>query len=184
MHWNVPNTLTLLRILAIPLIVILFYSGWEHAGPYSAIAFAIAGITDWLDGYLARKLNQISRFGKFLDPVADKLIVAVTLIILVEYYNSLVLTLAAIVIISREIGISALREWMAEVGQQGKVSVSYIGKIKTTIQMVAIFMLLYYESLLGIDMQKTGLVLLILAAILTLYSMFNYLKAAFADKQA
>ncbi len=184
MEWNIPNILTFLRILAIPLIVVLFYTGWEHAGAYSAIAFAIAGFTDWLDGYLARKLNQISRFGKFLDPVADKLIVAVTLVILVEHYNNLVLTLAAIVIISREIAISALREWMAEVGQRGAVAVTYIGKVKTTVQMVAIFILLYLEPILGLDMQKTGLILLISAAILTLYSMMTYLKVAFADNEA
>lgn len=182
MEWNIPNTLTMTRILAIPLIVAVFYSGLEDAGIYSAVIFAIAGMTDWLDGYLARKLNQISRFGKFLDPVADKLIVAVTLVLLVEYYNDLILTLAAVVIIGREITISALREWMAEVGNRGQVAVSYIGKIKTTVQMLAIFLLLYRSNIWGIDIVKAGMILMIVAAVLTLYSMILYLRAAFSEE--
>lgn len=181
MTWNIPNTLTFLRILAIPLIIVLFHLPIEHAGPYSAIIFALAGFTDWFDGYLARKLGQTSRFGAFLDPVADKLMVAVILILLVEHYGNLWVTLSAMIIIGRELTISALREWMAEVGERGKVAVSYMGKVKTTVQMFALFFMLYEVPLLGVPCAELGLILLLIAAILTLWSMLNYLRAAFSN---
>jgi len=181
MNWNIPNILSMLRILAIPLVVGIYMSGMQNAGPIASIVFLLACLTDWLDGYLARKLNQTSRFGEFLDPVADKLIVAVVLVLIVHGFTNIWLTLSAIIIISREITISALREWMAEVGQRSQVAVSYIGKIKTTFQMIALFFLLWGAPMFGINVFQVGLVLLIIAAVLTLYSMFIYLKAAFAD---
>lgn len=182
MTWNIPNTLTILRILAIPLILVLFYLPIKHSGEYSGIIFALAGFTDWFDGYLARKLGQTSRFGEFLDPVADKLMVAVILILLVEHYGNIWITLSAMIIIGREITISALREWMAGVGESGKVAVSYLGKVKTTVQMFALFFLLYEVPLIGVPTAKLGLVLLLIAAILTLWSMLSYLKAAFTEE--
>jgi len=178
MTWNIPNTLTILRILAIPLIIVLFYLPIKHSGAYSGIVFALAGFTDWFDGYLARKLGQTSRFGEFLDPVADKLMVAVIVILLVEHYGNLWITLSAMIIIGREITISALREWMAEIGERGKVAVTYMGKVKTTVQMFALFFLLYEEPLLGVPCDKLGLLLILVAAVLTLWSMINYLYSA------
>lgn len=175
---NIPNLLTLLRIVLIPLVVLVYYLPTDHAGPISAILFAIAGITDWFDGYLARRLNQMSNFGAFLDPVADKLMVAAALIVIVDQYNNLWLVLAALIIIGREITISALREWMAEIGQSGKVKVSFLGKIKTTAQMFALFFLLYNEPLLGLPSVAIGLVLIAIAAVLTLWSMVEYGLAA------
>jgi len=184
MHWNIPNILSMLRIVAIPLVVAVYLLDIRNAGPIAALIFGAACITDWFDGYLARKLNQTSRFGAFIDPVADKLIVAVSLVLLVHIFDNYWLTISAIIIISREITISALREWMAEVGQRSNVAVSYIGKIKTTFQMFAIFFLLWREPLLGIDVVTIGLVLLVIAAALTLYSMIIYLRAAFASDAA
>jgi len=134
----------------------------------------LAAITDWLDGYFARKLNMTSAFGRFLDPVADKLMVAAALIILVQWHPDIVMAISAIVIISREIAVSALREWMAELGNRTSVAVSYVGKMKTTFQMVAItVLLLNWESL-----EMTGYLLLVISVVLTLWSMFIYLKAA------
>lgn len=184
MNWNIPNILSMLRILAIPLIAAIYLSNLKYAGPIASAVFGIACVTDWLDGYLARKLNQTSRFGKFLDPVADKLIVAVVLVLLVFEYDNIWLVLSAMIIISREITISALREWMAEVGQRSQVAVSYIGKVKTTFQMIALLFLLWGKPVFGINIFQLGLVLLIIAAALTLYSMFIYLKAAFAEQPA
>lgn len=175
---NVPNSLTIARIAAIPLVVILFYSSLPNAGVISAIVFALAGFTDWFDGYLARKLNQMSRFGAFLDPVADKLMVAVVLVLVVDKFGGVWITVAACVIIGREITISALREWMAEVGDGKKVAVSYLGKVKTTVQMFSLFFLLYEQMFLGISMFQLGFWLLMVAAALTLWSMVNYLRAA------
>lgn len=184
MNLNIPNSLTLARIFAIPLVVVLYYSSLENAAIISAIVFAIAGFTDWFDGYLARKLNQTSRFGAFLDPVADKLMVAVVLVLVVDQFGGFWMTVAACVIIGREITISALREWMAEVGQRKKVAVSYLGKVKTTVQMFALFFILYDAPLLGIPCDKVGFWLLIVAAILTIWSMVNYLKAALGPDTA
>ncbi|MEZ5499732.1 MAG: CDP-diacylglycerol--glycerol-3-phosphate 3-phosphatidyltransferase [Steroidobacteraceae bacterium] len=181
MFITIPNTLTWLRILAIPLIVVLFYLPYTWARPAAGLAFAIAGITDSLDGYLARKLNQVSRLGAFLDPVADKLIVAVALVLLVGSDPRMLLVFCAIVIIGREIAISALREWMAELGQRTKVAVSSVGKLKTILQIVGLSMLLYEQNLFGLPLYRLGLLLTAVAAVLTLLSMFLYLRAAWPE---
>lgn len=169
------NQLTLLRILLIPLFVVVFYLPFTWAHSACAVIFAVAAITDWLDGYVARKYNQSTPFGAFLDPVADKLMVAIALLLLVSiHHDSAWFTAAAAVIVGREIIISALREWMAELGQRASVAVSYIGKIKTTLQMVALMVLLVdLPSLYSI-----GYFALAGAALLTLWSMVLYLKAA------
>ncbi len=182
MPLNLPNSLTWLRILLIPMFVAVFYlpDGWvpERAINLTATAlFALAAITDWLDGWLARRMNQMSAFGAFLDPVADKLMVAAALIVLVDLGRASVDV--ALIIIGREIAISALREWMAKIGCSSKVAVSFIGKLKTTAQMVAILLLLYHDPILG--WQGTPIVgrwLLYLAAFLTLWSMLHYLLMA------
>src|SRR5580700_8739773 len=150
MHWNLPNTLTWTRIAAIPLIVMLFYMPYPWADPAAGLLFAAAGITDSLDGYFARRLGQISRLGAFLDPVADKLIVAVALVLLVSKDPRALIVLTAAVIIGREITISALREWMAEIGARRKVAVSQLGKYKTILQIVGLSMMLYRVPLLGL----------------------------------
>jgi cardiolipin synthase len=191
MKLNVPTMLTWLRILLIPVFVGAFYwpenlhklsampSHWVNV--FATSVFAIAAITDWLDGYLARRLNQTSSFGAFLDPVADKLMVAAALIVLVEFGR--VGAIVSLIIIGREIAISALREWMAGEGQRSSVGVAMIGKVKTFVQMAAILFLLYWDDLdlgaLGIFPTKDwGHVLIVVAAILTLLSMAYYLKAA------
>src|SRR6201987_2346513 len=143
MLWNVPNTLTWARIAAIPLIVLLFYMPYPWADPAAGLLFAAAGITDSLDGYFARRLGQITRLGAFLDPVADKLIVATALVLLVSKDPTVLTVLMAVVIIGREIAISALREWMAELGQRRKVAVSVLGKYKTIFQVVGLAMMFY-----------------------------------------
>src|SRR6516225_1364561 len=185
MIWNLPNLLTWLRILAIPLIVVLFLIGARHpaslAYPLAGLTFAAAAITDSLDGYLARRLGQTTRLGTFLDPVADKLIVAVALVLLVSKDPRWFIVLTAAVIIGREIAISALREWMAELGQRRKVAVSALGKYKTIFQIVGIAMMLYHKDLLGISVYKIGLALTVLAAALTLLSMVAYLRAAWPE---
>jgi len=178
MKLTIPNILTLTRIAVIPVFVLVFFLPFDLARPISAAIFAVAAFTDWLDGYLARKLNQTSRFGAFLDPVADKLMVAVALILLVNSEHSLWLALPAIVIIGREIAISALREWMAEIGERAQVAVSYIGKIKTAGQMLALLLLLYREPIGDFPTFEVGLVLLYIAAGLTLWSMAIYINAA------
>ncbi|MCV6591198.1 MAG: CDP-diacylglycerol--glycerol-3-phosphate 3-phosphatidyltransferase [Marinobacterium sp.] len=176
---TVPNILTLLRIILIPVFVVVFYLPFVWSGWAAGAVFALAAVTDWFDGYLARKLDQMSPFGAFLDPVADKLIVVTSLVLLVDSYATLWLTLPAVVIIGREIVISALREWMAELGKRASVAVSYVGKIKTTLQMLSIFLLVIAEpySLLG----WSGLVALYGAAVLTLWSMYEYLGAAWPE---
>ncbi|OOZ34630.1 CDP-diacylglycerol--glycerol-3-phosphate 3-phosphatidyltransferase [Solemya velesiana gill symbiont] len=175
---NIPNILTLLRIALIPVFVALFFLPWEHAEEACAIVFALAAITDWLDGYLARKLEQVSPLGAFLDPVADKLMVATALILLVEADPTPALAVPVAVIIGREIAISALREWMAEIGARAQVAVSVIGKIKTVFQMTAIFLLIWRDPLFGLPIYTIGYVLLYAAVILTLWSMIVYLRAA------
>ena len=147
MVWNVPNTLTLLRIALIPVLVVVFYLPFAWSNLASTAVFGLAALTDWFDGYLARKLGQSSPFGAFLDPVADKLIVAVALVMLVQANPKWWFVIPAAVIVGREIAISALREWMAEIGERAQVAVSVIGKIKTTVQMVALLLLLYREPL-------------------------------------
>ncbi|MCB1829076.1 MAG: CDP-diacylglycerol--glycerol-3-phosphate 3-phosphatidyltransferase [Gammaproteobacteria bacterium] len=176
--FNVPNLLTLLRIVLIPVFVIVFFLPWVYAAQACAVVFALAGVTDWLDGYLARRLHQVSSMGAFLDPVADKLMVATALILLVQSDPTPALAVPALIIIGREITISALREWMAELGARAQVAVSVIGKIKTAVQMVAIFMLIFKVDIWGLPVYLIGYVLLYVAAILTLWSMMVYLRAA------
>ena len=180
---NVPNLVTLSRIILIPLIIGLYYLPYEWLSDQqknvtATLVFILAAATDWLDGYLARRLNQMSAFGEFLDPVADKLIVAGALIVLVWLQR--VDMLVALIIIGREIAISALREWMAKVGQAKSVAVAFIGKLKTVSQMIAIPLLLYHEELvLGLpDAQWLGTVLINIAAVLTVASMLYYLRKA------
>ncbi len=175
---TLPNQLTLLRVLVIPLLVVLFYTDFPWRYLACAALFGLAGITDALDGYIARKYDMSTPFGAFLDPVADKLIVAVALALLIEENRSAVFTLPAVVIICREIVISALREWMAEIGSRAKVAVSQIGKIKTTLQIIAIVVLLAFQQGSPFYLHEVGLVCLYAAAVLTLWSMFVYLKAA------
>jgi phosphatidylglycerophosphate synthase len=209
MVWNLPNTLTWLRIFAIPLVIVLFYLPFKWADPAAGILFAMAGITDSLDGYFARKMKQTSRLGAFLDPVADKLIVAVALVLLVSKdmppilvpglegldggrYTLrpesvlAILVLSAIVIIGREIAISALREWMAEIGARGKVKVSNLAKLKTIVQIVGLSCMLFRWDLpiapgLKLPVFEIGLVLTVVAAVLTLTSAIAYLRAAWPD---
>ena len=176
--FNIPTILTLGRIVLIPIFVIFFYLPVEWANIAATVIFGIAAITDWLDGYLARKWNQTSPFGAFLDPVADKLMVAVALVLLVSTDPTPWLAIPAAIIIGREITVSALREWMAELGERGTVAVSNIGKYKTTFQMIALFMLLYHDPLLGLPILTLGMIMLYAAAILTLWSMIIYLRAA------
>ncbi len=178
MQMNLPTILTLLRIILIPFFIIAFYLPVEWGRLAATALFVLAAITDWLDGYLARKLNQASPFGAFLDPVADKLMVAAALVLLVTDMPNLWVAIPAIVIIGREIAISALREWMAEMGSRTNVAVSMIGKIKTAVQMVAIVMLLYRDPIGEIPVSIVGMVLLYVAMLLTLWSMVMYLRAA------
>lgn len=181
MKHNLPTWLTLLRIALLPVIVGVFYLETSWSRPVAALIFILAGITDWLDGYLARLWNQESRFGAFLDPVADKLMVATVLILMVEFDNSVWLTIPAIVIIGREITISALREWMAEMGQRGRVAVGWLGKVKTTAQIASLALLLYHHDLFGLPTHRIGMVALYIAALLTIWSMVGYMRAAFSD---
>jgi len=174
---NIPNILTVLRVLLIPIIVLLFYLPFQWSYLAASAVFAIAAVTDWLDGYLARRLEQSTPFGAFLDPVADKLMVAVALVLLVEEHANLWLTLPAAIIIGREIVVSALREWMAELGARAQVAVSSLGKWKTAAQMVALIILLANPPLKTVWV-GAGYALLIIAAGLTLWSMVNYLMAA------
>jgi len=178
MIWTAPNILTFLRILLIPVLVLVFFIPSQWSYQLSAAVFGLAALTDWLDGYLARRLDQLSLFGAFLDPVADKLMVAVALILLVQDNPSYMYAIPAAIIIGREIAISALREWMAELGERTKVAVSIIGKIKTTLQMVAILLLLYKVPLGPLPTHTVGTLLLYIAALLTLWSMVVYLRAA------
>jgi len=181
MLWNVPNTLTWIRIAAIPLIVVLFFMPYSWADPAAGLLFAAAGITDSLDGYFARRLGQTSRLGTFLDPVADKLIVAVALVLLVSKDTRPLIVLTAAVIIGREITISALREWMAEIGQRRKVAVSQLGKYKTILQIVGLSMMLFRRDLMDLPIYWLGVIFTELAATATLVSMVAYLRAAWPE---
>jgi phosphatidylglycerophosphate synthase len=209
MMWNLPNTLTWLRIFAIPLVIVLFYLPFSWADPAAGLLFAAAGITDSLDGYFARRMGQTSRLGAFLDPVADKLIVAVALVLLVSKDMPMIivpglegldgakatlrpetvrviLVLCSIVIIGREIAISALREWMAEIGKRGKVKVSQLAKYKTILQIVGLSCMLFRWNLpilpgFSLPIFEIGLVLTVIAAFLTLISAISYLRAAWPD---
>ena len=180
---TIPNILTLLRIALIPFIVVLYLSG--APGIWIAGIFLMTGATDWLDGYLARRMNQVSPFGEFLDPVADKLMIAVVLVMLVsdrQVVNASIspglFAVVTAIIIGREIAISALREWMAEIGNRTRVAVNQLGKVKTTVQMIAITLLLYKHNLWMIPVFRVGEALLYTAAMLTLWSMISYLRAA------
>lgn len=181
-YWNVPNTLTWLRILMIPAILALFYLlPFPYADPAACAAFALAGITDSLDGYYARKLGQTSRLGAFLDPVADKLIVAAALVLIVSKDPRWFVVIAAVVIIGREIAVSALREWMAEIGARGRIKVTILAKYKTIMQIVGLSFLLFRQDLLGLPIYKLGLALTAVAAVLTLWSMVQYLRLAWPE---
>jgi CDP-diacylglycerol--glycerol-3-phosphate 3-phosphatidyltransferase len=176
MNWA--NLATYSRIVMIPIVIACYYSGAEFAHLLAAIVFAVASLTDWLDGYLARKLNQTSKFGAFLDPVADKLLVSVVLIMLVAAYEALMV--AAAIIITRELLISALREWMALRDLRNKVAVMFSGKLKTTVQMVAIIILLLVDSSLPEWVWYSGYLLLNLAALISVWSMLRYFRNAWS----
>lgn len=190
--YNLPNILTMLRILLIPLLVVLYYLPVSFGHLASAIVFAIASVTDWLDGYLARYLKQTTKLGAFLDPVADKLMVSIALILIVaeptfQFINfskmvisvpTFVITVPAAIIVAREMIVSALREWMAELGKRKSVAVSGLGKIKTTVQMIALILLLYCNNTTNAFIVFSGYIFLYLSAILTIWSMLIYLKTA------
>jgi cardiolipin synthase (CMP-forming) len=184
MLFNTPNLITMSRIILIPLIIGIYYvpTEWlsmETKNIAATAVFILAAVTDWLDGYVARRLNQMSAFGAFLDPVADKLIVVGALVVLLSLDPPRVDPLVALIIIGREIAVSALREWMAKLGQAKSVAVAFIGKLKTVSQMVAIPMLLYHDSLLDlVDCQWLGTLLINIAAVLTVISMLYYLRKA------
>ena len=178
---NLPNVLTIARIVAVPLVIALFY--WHHpwSNPLAAVVFIAAALTDTLDGYLARRLNITTPLGEFLDPVADKLMVATALVLLVGHDTRAFLVITAIVIIGREITVSALREWMAQLGARGKVAVSGMGKLKTILQMTGLSMMMFRNDLLGFPVYEIGVVLLVVAAALTLWSMGSYMQAAWPE---
>lgn len=176
---TIPNQITFLRIFLIFLFVPIFYWQSDWRNELATAIFIIASLTDLLDGYLARKWHQSSAFGEFLDPAADKLMVVIILVLLVQKYPTTPLALAAIIIIGRELTISSLREWMATVGLRNQVAVSVLGKIKTTMQMTALGFLIYYEPVLGLPTYTIGMVLLYIAVVLTLISMCMYLHAAY-----
>lgn len=178
MKLTLPTILTLFRIFLIPVFVVIFYLPTPWATATAAFIFTLASITDWLDGYLARVLNQESAFGAFLDPVADKLMVVVAIVVLVEANPTPLIVIPSIIIISREVAVSALREWMAELGSRATVKVSFVGKAKTVVQLISLILMIYHQDLFGLPMFEIGLALYYLAAILTLYSMIIYLKAA------
>ena len=177
-QFNLPTNLTLLRIALIPLLAVVFYLPWQYSNITCTLIFLLAGFTDWLDGYLARKMQLETPFGAFLDPVADKLMVTIVLVFIVQQQASPYLAIPAAIIIGRELTIASLREWMAEIGQRTKVKVSKLGKWKTSAQMLAIGFLLYREDIWGIPINHIGYGLLYIAAVLTLWSMTHYLRAA------
>ncbi|VFP79927.1 CDP-diacylglycerol--glycerol-3-phosphate 3-phosphatidyltransferase [Candidatus Erwinia haradaeae] len=175
MLFNIPILITFLRIALIPFFVLVFYLPFQWAPLVCALIFICAALTDFFDGFLARRWNQTTKFGEFLDPVADKVMVVIALVLIAEYFHSWWITLPVSTIISREIIISSLREWMAEIGKHSSVEVSWIGKIKTTMQMVALFILLWRPDHL---VEKAGITALYIAAVLTFWSMFQYLNAS------
>jgi CDP-diacylglycerol--glycerol-3-phosphate 3-phosphatidyltransferase len=178
---SLPNILTAGRILAVPLVVVLFYWSNPWSNPLAAVVFIAAAITDSLDGYLARRMGITTPLGEFLDPVADKLMVATALVLLVGHDTGPLIVITAVVIIGREITVSALREWMAHIGARAKVAVSGMGKLKTIVQMTGLSMMMFREDLLGLPVYDLGVVLLVLAAALTLWSMVSYVKAAWPE---
>ena len=182
MEINIPTLLTLLRIVAVPFLVLIFYLPFSSAKVIAGIIFIIAALTDWLDGYLARYLKQTTRFGAFLDPVADKLIVSTPLILIISSQpDAFLLAIPAMIIIGREIAVSALREWMAEIGKRASVAVTQIARAKTFMQMIAVTILLVVEPGTSAMWRVLGGILLYIAAILTLWSMVMYLKIAWPD---
>lgn len=178
MRMNIPTLLTLFRVILIPFFVLAFYLPFSWGPSLCTVIFIIAAVTDWCDGFLARRLKQTTRFGAFLDPVADKVMVATALVLVTEYYNVWWVTLPAATMIAREIIISALREWMAEIGKRSSVAVSWIGKVKTTAQMLALLALLWHPDSYTM---WVGILALYIATILTFWSMFQYLNASRAD---
>jgi CDP-diacylglycerol---glycerol-3-phosphate 3-phosphatidyltransferase len=178
MPLNLATFLTLGRIVLIPVLVVLFYAPWEWTHRAAAMVFLAAALTDWLDGWVARRFDQASSFGAFLDPVADKLMVAVALVLVLQRDPHPWLAIACAVIIGREISISALREWMAEIGQRAMVRVGGMGKVKTIVQMTALTMLLWRDPIWKLPIYTIGLVALAIAAVLTLWSAGQYLRAA------
>ena len=178
MPLTIPNLLTSFRIAAIPLVVLIYYLPADWAGQAAGVLFGLAAITDWFDGFLARKLGQTSRFGEFLDPIADKLLVSTSLIVLLQNDPKLYLALFAAIIIGREIAVSALREWMSQLGSSAAVKVTYFAKWKTTLQMFGIGFMLYQVPSFGIPVYPIGQILLAVAAGLTLWSMVEYVKAS------
>lgn len=180
---NISTSLTWFRIAAIPLVTVVFYWSSPWARPAAAMVFLLAAITDWLDGYVARRLQQTSQFGEFLDPVADKLIVSTALILLVQSDPRVIIAALAVIIIGREIAVSALREWMAGLGARHRVAVSGYGKLKTMMQMTGLSCMLFAEPLMGLPTYEIGVVFLVFAAGLTLWSMFGYVRAAWPARQ-
>ena len=178
MYITIPTALTLFRILLLPVMVVVFYAGFRGANIAAAAIFIAAALTDWLDGWVARRYDMGSAFGAFLDPVADKLMVAVTLFLLVQENPTPLMAVTSAVIVGREISISALREWMAEIGERATVRVAAVGKIKTLMQIVAIVVLLYQHDLEGLRLFHVGEALLVLAAGLTIWSGLQYVRAA------
>ena len=180
MTMTTPTLLTLLRIALIPVLVLFFYLPMWWSNIACVVVFVFAAVTDWADGFIARRMGQMSTFGAVLDPLADKLMVATALIMLVQRQETyeIVFTLSAGVIVGREITISALREWMSEIGERARVNVSWVGKVKTGFQMTAIGFLLYHDDLFGLPIALIGELLLYTAAALTLWSMYSYLNSA------
>ena len=178
MKINLPTAITLFRIGLIPLFVVVFYLPFSWANVVATVIFAVASFSDWVDGYLARSMQLESSFGAFLDPVADKLMVVVVIVLIVEAHPSVYVALPSIVIVAREISISALREWMAKLGSSTTVKVSFIGKTKTVSQMLALGFMIFSEPLMGLPIFLIGLVIYYFAAILTIASMIIYLRAA------
>ncbi len=177
---NLPNTLSLMRIACIPLLIVLFFLPYKQALVWATVTFTIAALTDCLDGYLARKHNKISPFGAFIDPVADKLLVAVSLVLVLYKSPEIYILIPVLIIIGREIAVSALREWAASLGQASLVNVSQAGKIKTVIQMCSIGCLIFYNPLFGWPIFAIGVILLYIATLLTIISMISYLKSAWS----
>jgi len=182
MRINLPTWLTLFRVLLLPVMVVVYYLPFRGANLAAAVVFVLAGVTDWLDGYLARRLNLTSAFGAFLDPVADKLMIAVTLFLLVQSHRGgwpgILMAVTASIIVGREISVSALREWMAQIGARSKVKVAFLGKLKTAMQMVALVVLLLQHDAETLRLYHIGEALLVVAGILTIWSGLDYLRAA------
>ncbi len=178
MVWHLPNIMTFSRLAMLPVFVVAFYLPFDWARPAACFIFAAAAITDWADGFFARRMGLDSRFGAFIDPVADKLIVATALVLIVQTDARWFVALAAAVIIGRELTISALREWLSETGMRAKVKVSRLGKTKTAFQMTGLSFMIYEQHLWNLPIYDIGLLLIIIAAALTLWSMFDYWRAA------